>query len=196
MPFAKTVLPSQRQAHLSGLESAWYWKARSVVTQIRDFGLRLTGHLPTCALRRFIYSFAFSMKIAKGARIQGGCLLWGPGRISIGEGAVINRSVVLDGRFPFTIGAHASISIQSVILTLEHDLSSPDFTSIGAPVCIGDRVFIGARAIILPGVTIGEGAAVGAGAVVTKDVEPYAIVAGVPAKRIGTRSKTLSYRFL
>jgi acetyltransferase-like isoleucine patch superfamily enzyme len=195
MPLAKTALPSHRQANVSGSETGWYWKARLVATQVRDFGLRLTGHLPTCALRRFIYSFAFSMKIAKGARIAGGCLVWGPGRISIGEGAVINRSVVLDGRFPLTIGAHASVSIQAVILTLEHDLLSPDFISVGAPVSIGEQAFIGARAIILPGVTIGEGAAVGAGAVVTKDVEPYAIVAGVPAKRIGTRSKNLTYRF-
>jgi acetyltransferase-like isoleucine patch superfamily enzyme len=56
-------------------------------------------------------------------------------------------------------------------------------------------VFIGARAIILPGVTIGEGAAVAAGAVVTADVEPYAIVAGVPARVIGSRPRNLTYRF-
>jgi len=55
-------------------------------------------------------------------------------------------------------------------------------------VVIGDRVWIGYRAIVLPGVTIGEGAVVGAGAVVTKDVEPYEIVAGNPARKIGSRS--------
>jgi acetyltransferase-like isoleucine patch superfamily enzyme len=57
-----------------------------------------------------------------------------------------------------------------------------------APVVIGADVWVGARAIVLPGVTIGEGAVVGAGAVVTKDVDPYAIVAGVPARRIGERA--------
>ncbi|MEH7581800.1 DapH/DapD/GlmU-related protein, partial [Priestia megaterium] len=50
------------------------------------------------------------------------------------------------------------------------------------PVIIEDRVWIGARCIILPGVTIGKGATVGAGAVVTKDVPPYTVVAGNPAK--------------
>jgi maltose O-acetyltransferase len=135
------------------------------------------------------------MKVARGAKIEGGCVVWGPSRITIGEGAVINRSVVLDGRFPLEIGANASISVQTIILTLEHDLFSPDFASVGAPVSIGSRAFIGARAMILPGVTIGEGAAVAAGAVVTKDVEAYTIVAGVPAKPIGSRPRNLTYQF-
>jgi maltose O-acetyltransferase len=58
---------------------------------------------------------------------------------------------------------------------------------------IGDRVWIAYRAIILPGVTIGEGAVVGAGSVVTKDVEPYTIVAGNPARVVNKRSPNLHY---
>jgi maltose O-acetyltransferase len=58
----------------------------------------------------------------------------------------------------------------------------------GGDVVIGDRVWIGYRAIVLPGVSIGEGAVVGAGAVVTKDVEPCAIVAGNPARKVGERA--------
>jgi acetyltransferase-like isoleucine patch superfamily enzyme len=53
-------------------------------------------------------------------------------------------------------------------------------------VSIGDSVFIGANATILMGVTIGDHAVIGAGAVVNHDVEAYSIVAGVPARRIGT----------
>jgi acetyltransferase-like isoleucine patch superfamily enzyme len=55
------------------------------------------------------------------------------------------------------------------------------------PVFIGEDVFIGDRAIVLSGVKIGKGAVVGAGAVVTKDVEPYSFVVGVPARKIGER---------
>jgi acetyltransferase-like isoleucine patch superfamily enzyme len=55
------------------------------------------------------------------------------------------------------------------------------------PVIIGNDVWIGSRVTILPGVKIGDGAIIGASAVVTKDVEPYSIVAGNPAKKIGSR---------
>ncbi len=55
------------------------------------------------------------------------------------------------------------------------------------PIVVGNDVWIGTRAIILSGVKIGDGAIIGAGAVVTKDVQPYEIVAGVPAKYIKRR---------
>ena len=54
----------------------------------------------------------------------------------------------------------------------------------GAPIAIGNDVWVGGGAIILPGITIGDGAVIGAGAVVTKNVAPYTIVAGNPAKFI------------
>jgi len=65
-----------------------------------------------------------------------------------------------------------------------------------APVEIGDDVFLGARAIILKGVHIGNGAVVGAGAVVTKDVPPFAIVAGNPAREIGNTRKVTLKQFI
>jgi maltose O-acetyltransferase len=167
---------------------------RGVATLMRNWALRVASHLPTSAVRVAVYRGIFGVKIARGARVASGCLLYGPGRISIGHGSVINQGVVLDGRFPLTIGNHASISLNSVILTLEHDLADPGFRSIGAPVVIGDYVFIGARAMVLPGVTLGEGAAVAAGAVVTRDVAPYTIVGGVPARPIGMRPAELRYQ--
>jgi len=66
-------------------------------------------------------------------------------------------------------------------------VNAADFKAVNAPVEIEDYVFIGPRVIILPGVKVGRGAVVAAGAVVTKDVEPMAIVGGVPAKEIGKR---------
>ena len=198
MSRTKTPLPSAGlQGDIAGNHHglrAIFSKTKLSASRLRDFALRLTGHLPTNALRVALYRLGFGMKIAKGVRIETGCLIWGPGRVTIGGGTVVNRGVVLDGRFPLTIGESASISLDAVILTLEHDLSDPGFRSIGAPVSIGDRVFIGTRAIVLPGVSIGEGAAVAAGAIVTRDVEPYTIVGGVPAKPIGSRPANLLYR--
>jgi len=91
------------------------------------------------------------------------------------------------------IGNDVMIGQDVIIITRNHefkDISIPmsrqgfkDYE----PVIIEDDVWIGARVIVLPGVRIGKGAIVGAGAVVTEDVEPYSIVAGVPAKVIGSR---------
>ena len=68
-------------------------------------------------------------------------------------------------------------------------MNSDDFHAIGGKTIIHRYAWICSRSILLPGVTIGEGAVVASGAVVTKDVEPYAIVAGIPAKKIGERKK-------
>jgi acetyltransferase-like isoleucine patch superfamily enzyme len=163
--------------------------------RIRDFLIRTAGRLPFNGLRLFLYRHVWGVRIANGVRIEGGCTIWGPKRLTIGPGTVINRNVILDGRFPLTIGSDVSISIRSVILTLEHDLADQqEFRALGAPVQIGDRVFIGTGAIVLPGVTIGEGAAVAAGAVVTRDVSPFSIVGGIPARPIGARPKGLAYK--
>jgi len=91
------------------------------------------------------------------------------------------------------IGSNVSISEGTAIFTLEHDLTSATFENRGSAVRIQDRVFVGARAIILPGVTIGEGAAVAAGAVVTRDIAPFTVVAGVPARPIGERHQDIDY---
>jgi maltose O-acetyltransferase len=93
-----------------------------------------------------------------------------------------------------TIGDNVSISEGVMLLTLEHDLESSSFDNQGAPIEINDFVFVGARAIILPGVNVGQGSAIGAGSVVTRDIEPYTIAAGTPARPIGHRRQDLHYR--
>jgi acetyltransferase-like isoleucine patch superfamily enzyme len=114
--------------------------------------------------------------------------------ITIGDNVVINRRTYLDGRIGITIKNNVSISPEVYIVSMEHDPNDPFFATRGGEVVIEDHAWIGARAMILPGIHIGEGAVVGACAVVTKDVNPYQIVAGVPARPIGQRSKQINYR--
>lgn len=118
-----------------------------------------------------------------------------PYRISIGKHTNINKRCVLDGRGTLKIGNNVDIAQEVNIWTEDHDYNSPSFKSQVKPVFIEDYVWIATRATILPGVTIGKGAVVACGAVVTKDVPPLAIVAGVPAKIIGYREEeALQYK--
>lgn len=111
------------------------------------------------------------------------------GDITIGENTWIGPFCSLDGTGGLAIGAYCSISagvhIQSHD-TVRYAVTGGRHPYEYAPVRIGDCCFIGVNAVILKGVTIGAHAVIGAGAVVTHDVEPYAIVGGVPARRIGT----------
>lgn len=154
----------------------------------------LVGHLPFRNVRK-VYLRGWLGKIGVGTGVQMGCRFLNGRKVHLGERNVINFGCLFDGRkFHIRTGHDVSIGPEATILTLGHDPQSPGFADWGGDVVIGDRVWIGYRAIILPGVTIGEGAVVGAGAVVTKDVEPFSIVAGSPAKKIGDRNKELNYR--
>jgi acetyltransferase-like isoleucine patch superfamily enzyme len=135
-------------------------------------------------------------EMGEGTHIQLGCVFLNGRKVHFGKRNVLNFGCLLDGRkFEIRIGDDVSIGPEASILTLGHDPQSPGFEDRGGEVIIGDRVWIGYRAIVLPGVTIGEGAVVGAGSVVTKDIAPYTIVAGNPARKIGDRNRDLTYEF-
>ena len=100
---------------------------------------------------------------------------------------------MLDGRGGIEIGDNVTIGPNVSVVTADHDVQSENFTGRSLKIVVGDFAFIGINATILPGVRIGRGAVVSAGAVVTRDVEEYTIVGGVPARKIGLRSKSLAY---
>ena len=92
---------------------------------------------------------------------------------------------------PVTIGSHVNLAQGITVTALNHNFAEKglriDEQGVSTnPVTIGDDIWIGANAVILPGVTIGNHSVIAAGAVVTKDVPPYTLVAGVPAKIIKT----------
>lgn len=122
--------------------------------------------------------------VRKGLEIRGG-----GGQLVINQGVSIGPGVLLDARKGLVIGESAVIAYQAIIWSLNHDYNDIHFVTKGAKTTIGKYAWVCSRSIILPGVTVGEYAVVASGAIVTKDVPPYAIVAGIPAKIVGYREK-------
>src|SRR4051794_11574729 len=155
----------------------------------------VVAHVPSFTLRRLWYRKALGIEIGPRAAVLLGAYIWfyGPGEnrrrgVAIGRNSRINRNCTLDVRNGLTIGENVSISPEVMILGESHDYNDPDFRDLEpGPVTIEDYVWIGSRAIILPGVTVGRGAVVAAGSIVTKDVDPLTVVAGVPAKPVAVR---------
>lgn len=159
------------------------------------------GFIPIHHVRRFFYRWA-GIKIGSGSTIHMMARIYDPRHITIGQDTLIGERATLDGRKQLpnsqgglSIGSHVDIASEVMLWSSQHDIHSPTMAPIEAKVTIEDYVFIGPRSIILPGVTVGKGAIVAAGAVVTKDVTPGSIVAGIPAKVIGERKvDDLHYR--
>lgn len=166
--------------------------------EIEVMFLRWIGHIPFHHVRRFFYRLS-GVKIGKGTTIHMWTDFYIPHNVEIGEDTIIGENAVLDGRAKLKIGNHVDIASEVMIYNSQHDTSAEHFAAVEnitiEPVTIEDYVFIGPRVIILPGITIKKGAIVGAGAVVTKDVEEFKIVGGVPAKEIGERqNKNPNYK--
>lgn len=141
-------------------------------------------------LRGFLASKLF-LKAGKGINIEKGAYFGSGKGISIGDFSGIGVDARISGEI--TIGSHVMMGPEVMIYTSNHNYGRKDIPMIEQgnsdikPVVIGDDVWIGARAIILPGVELGEGCIIAAGSVVTKDVPPYAIAGGNPARVIKKR---------
>lgn len=105
--------------------------------------------------------------------------------ISFGKNVFINSNCHFQDQGGITIGNGAMLGHNVVLATATHDLAPSKSRKLHyKPIVIGDNAWIGSNAVILQGVTVGEWAVVAAGAVVTKDVEPFTVVGGIPAKFI------------
>jgi len=169
-------------------------RLKSIIEECAVYILHLSGAIPFHHVRRALYRLG-GVRIGRGSSIHMGTRFYQPGNVEIGEDTIVGEDAVLDGRAKLVIGNHVGIATGVMVYNSEHDIADPQFRAVTLPVTIDDYVFIGPRAIILPGVKIGRGAVVAAGAVVTKDVAPLSIVAGVPAKQIAERNPaSIGYR--
>lgn len=125
---------------------------------------------------------ADDITIGERTSIQSRCFFVGD--VTVGAGCIFSLNVYISSRKHFyDYRPHLLVRDQDALART----SAEPVDQASRRVEIGDDVFVGINAVINPGVTIGRGAVIGSSAVVTRDVEPYAIMAGVPARRIGSR---------
>jgi acetyltransferase-like isoleucine patch superfamily enzyme len=173
----------------------WWWGTREGLTLY--FYNHILGHIPSHALRLLFYRRI--MEIGRQSSILMGLTLYYPGRVVIGDNSVINGQCVLDSRAGIYIGNSVSLSPYVHIWAGGHDINNPNFVSQGGVTILEDYVWVGSRVTILGGatgasLTLGEGCVVSAGSVVVRDVEPYTVVAGNPARKIAVRSRDVDYK--
>lgn len=163
-----------------------------------DQVLYLVKNIPSNHIRVFYLKYIFLTDIGKNVVIYRGCEIRSPLFLKIGEGSIIGDKAILDARAGLTIGRNVNLSSNVSIWTMQHDYRSPDFSCTSdhyGPVVIKDRSWLGPNSIILHDVTVGEGGVVAAGAVVTKSVDDFTVVGGIPARKIADRPRNLTYVF-
>jgi acetyltransferase-like isoleucine patch superfamily enzyme len=131
------------------------------------------------------------LRIGRQTHIYGKIQVEGEGDIAkmltIGESCMFTTPLYLNASGGIRIGNRVVIGHHSMIITDSHEMDSPAQRCgrrVPLPVVVEDGVWIAARVTILPGVTLGTGCVVAAGSVVTRDVPPHTLVAGVPARHI------------
>lgn len=160
---------------------------------LRDYAVNnVLTHIPFWSFRRF-YLRKIGIHIGEESFIMKQNYIIQCHHLSIGKGSHINRDCTIDARGGISIGNSVCISHRVNLITGSHDVQSSVFMGKFSPIVIDDYVFLGIGCTVLPGVHIGRGAVVSAGAVVTKDVVPFSIVGGIPAKEIGSRNEDLDY---
>jgi len=129
----------------------------------------------------------FGARLGKNNFIYPSARIWAPWLLETGDVATIAPDVIVYNVGGVFIGHHAIVSEGSFLCGATHDFNDPDFPLVSKPVAIAPHAWVCARAVVLPGVTCGEGAVLGAAAVASKNLEPWTVYAGNPARPVGQR---------
>jgi len=130
----------------------------------------------------------FGAKVGRNVQIHPSARIFLPWNLEIGDWSSIGFDALIYNLGPVTIGSKVTISQRAHLCAGSHDYRDPTMRLLKPLIGIGDEVWICADAFVGPGVTVGQGAVVGACAVVMRDVDPLAVMAGNPARKVAMRN--------
>ena len=113
--------------------------------------------------------------------------VWAPWLLTAGDDVYIDEGVYLYNPFGIEIGDRVIISMEVFLCTASHDHERPDYPLIGGRIVIGSDTWLAAQVFVGPGVTVGEGAVVGARSCAVRDVPPWSVAVGNPARAVDKR---------
>jgi putative colanic acid biosynthesis acetyltransferase WcaF len=129
----------------------------------------------------------FGARVGRAVNIYNTAVIYFPWNLEIGDWSSIGEHALVYNLGTVRIGSNCTISQRAHLCAGTHDYSDPALPLLKPPIEIGDQAWVCADAFVGPGVTIGEGAVVGARAVAVREVEPWAVVAGNPARMVARR---------
>lgn len=147
--------------------------------------------VPILALRIFYLRNFLNIKIGQDCHIGLGTYMLGD--ISLGRSCVVGTRCHIVG--PLVVGDNVAIIAHTYIFGTSHYKDSQTFEPFERTVVIDSYAWLGARSMVLPGCHIGEGAVLGAASVATKDLPPFSVAVGAPARVVAKRSSQLEYNF-
>jgi putative colanic acid biosynthesis acetyltransferase WcaF len=136
--------------------------------------------------RRFLLRL-FGARMGRGTFAYPSVQIWAPWNLEMHDHSCLSHFVDCYCVDKVVIGRHATVSQYSFLCTASHDFNRPEMPIVAAPITIGAHAWVTADVFVGPGVTVGEGAVVGARSTVLRDVAAWTVVAGAPARPIGTR---------
>ena len=145
-----------------------------------------TSPRPLHAWRTFLLRL-FGAKIGAGSHFYPHCRVWAPWNLVCGEHCGVADEATIYNPSEVILGNYCTISQQAYLCGASHDHSDPDFPLISASIAIESHAWICARATVQMGVTVREGAVLGLASLATKDLEPWTIYGGIPARKIKER---------
>lgn len=166
---------------------------------VEQIKLKVTGSLNTIRrLPHFMYTFILRFllnRVGNNSFFIYRSYMYAPHRIQIGKHCLVNRGCRLDGRGGISMGDYVMLGPGCSINSSSHKFDNTDIPILlqglkYGGVIIEDDVWLGMNSVIMPGITVGSGAIVGANSVVTRNVPPFAIVGGNPARVLKFRKSS------